>query len=131
MKKLLEIFIYLFIYKIIYFCSLNIYLGSHKFKAIMPQCCYFAVAGWQCCYYVACSLLVVTAVIFLIHCINCWRKKYSILKTSFCFKESLTYWIFPQFEISPWNWCEWVFGSSTLMVLRFDTWNINFCQNPV
>ena len=48
------IFIY---YKVIYFCSLNIYLDSHKVKMIMLQCCYSAVAGWQCCYYVVCSLL--------------------------------------------------------------------------
>ena len=70
------IFIY---YKVIYFCSLNIYLDSHKGRTIILQCCYFAVAGWQCCYYVACSLLVVTAGLFLIHCRNCWKKKDSIL----------------------------------------------------
>ena len=27
------------------------------------------------------------------------------------------------------NWREWVDGSSSL-TLRFDTWNIDFCQNP-
>ena len=66
-------------YKVIYFCSLNIYLNSHKVKTKMLQCWYFAVAGWQCCYYVACSLLDVTARLFLIHCTNCWKKKDSIL----------------------------------------------------
>ena len=70
------IFIY---YKLIYFCLLNIYLDSHKVKTIMLQCCYRVVAGLQCCYYAAYSLLVVTVELFLIYCTNCWKNKDSIL----------------------------------------------------
>ena len=78
-KRLGYIYVMIFIYcKVIYFCSLNIYLDSHKVKTIMLHCCYFAVTGWQSRYYVACSVLVVTAGSFLIHCTNCWKKKDSI-----------------------------------------------------
>ena len=78
-KTFRDIHVMIFMYyKAIYFCSLNIYLGSHKVKTIMLQCCYFAVAGWQCYDYVACSLIVMTAELFLIHCIKCWKKKDSI-----------------------------------------------------
>ena len=77
-------------YKVVYFCSPNIYLDSHKVKTIILQCCYFAVVRWHCCCYVACSLLVVTAGLFLIHCTNCWKKKDSILFYHFsCVRRSI------------------------------------------
>ena len=48
MRKLLGIFVMTFIYyKVIYFCSIIIYLDSRKVKTIMLQCCYCPVSGWQ------------------------------------------------------------------------------------
>ena len=48
MKKLLGVFVMTFIYyKVIYFCSISIYLDSRKVKTILLQCCYCPVSGWQ------------------------------------------------------------------------------------
>ena len=46
----------------------------------MLQRWYFAVAGWQSCYYVACSLLVRTLPGYFSYTVrtNCWKKEDSI-----------------------------------------------------
>ena len=66
-------------YKVIYFCSLNIHLNGHKVKMISGRMLLLCTCKVTVLLLWSLFFTSRAASLFLIHCTNCWKKKYSIL----------------------------------------------------
>ena len=102
MRKLLGIFVMTFIYyKVIYFCSISIYLDSRKVKMITLQCCYCPVSGWQ----LLCSLFFTSCDCrFISHTLCKLLEKERFSYVLLIFESSAIHWI-TYFQISGYLLC--------------------------